>query len=169
MATASPDVDLGPARDILQAFEQGKDNTRVQSDYLIPLLQRIQKTYGYLPRSVLDWVSQRTGIPSAHIYGVVTFYAQFYTEPQGRLKINCCRGTACHVRGGAKVIGSVMEVLGIEEGETTPDLMFSFETVACLGTCAIAPVMVVDQTYHGRMTATGAEKLLRRLMREESQ
>ena len=113
-------------------------------------------------------ISEKTGIPTSQIHGVVTFYAQFTTEPQGRRKIYCCRGTACHVRGGANVINSVREVLGIDEGETTADLAFSFETVACLGTCAIAPVMVVDSTYHGKTTATGAEKMLKKLIREEA-
>ena len=168
MGTATPVVDLGPVREILRGIEQGKPGRKVESDDLIPLLHDIQKEYGYLPPPVLVWVSRETGIPTSQIHGVVTFYAQFTTEPQGRRRIYCCRGTACHVRGGANVINSVREVLGISEGETTPDLAFSFETVACLGTCAIAPVMVVDTTYHGKTTATGAEKLLRRLLREEA-
>lgn len=161
-------VDLGPAEEILRGVERGKQNRKVASDDLIPLLQNIQREYGYLPPAVLNWVSDQTGIPTSQIHGVVTFYAQFTTEPQGRCKVYCCRGTACHVRGGANVINSVREVLGIDEGETTPDLAFSFETVACLGTCAIAPVMVIDRTYHGKTTATGAEKILKKLLKEET-
>ena len=167
MTTAPAEVDLGPAKEVLRSIEVQKQR-KVVSEDLIPLLHQVQEAYGYLPLPVLRFISCETGIPTSQIHGVVTFYTQFYTEPQGRRKIACCRGTACHVRGGSKVISAVQELLGIEDGQATEDLMFSFETVACLGTCAIAPVMVVDSTYHGKTTATGAEKLLRKIMKEEA-
>jgi len=119
---------------------------------LIPLLQAIQKGYGYLPKPILMEMSRRTGIEASRIYGVATFYEQFYLEPHGRHTVRCCRGTACHVKGGPKIIKTVRQALGIEPGETTEDMEFTFETVACLGACALAPVMIVDGTYHGKMT-----------------
>jgi len=135
---------------------------------LIPLLQQLQDAYGYLPPPVLMWLSKRTGIPTSRMYGVITFYAQFYLEPHGKHTVRCCRGTACHVRGGKKVINTVISTLGIEDGETTDDMLFSLETVACLGACALAPVMVVDNTYYGKMTARRAEQVLRQLAQEEN-
>ena len=167
MPVSSVDVDLGSVEEIFLSHREQKRGRGIEQDDLIPLLQKIQRRYGYLPRPVLEWLSDRAGIPTSRIFGVVTFYAQFSLEPQGRRKILCCRGTACHVRGGDKVIRTVMDTLGVEEGGSTEDLEFAFETVACLGTCAIAPVMVVEQTYHGKTTPRSAEALLRRLMKRE--
>jgi NADH-quinone oxidoreductase subunit E len=134
---------------------------------VIPLLQRLQAAYGFLPRKVLKVVSERTGIPPSRLFGVATFYAQFYLEPHGKHTVRCCRGTACHVRGGRKIINTIKTVLGIEEGETTPDMLFSLETVACLGACALSPVMVVDKVYYGDMTAHRAEQVLKQLRESE--
>jgi NADH-quinone oxidoreductase subunit E len=119
---------------------------------LIPLLQEVQQAYGYLPPTVLAELSRRTGVAASQIYGVATFYEQFYLEPHGRHTLRCCRGTACHVRGGSNIIKTLKRTIGIEPGETTEDMEFTFETVACLGACALAPVMVVDGTYHGKMS-----------------
>ena len=119
---------------------------------LVPILQEVQKAYGYLPKPILMAVSERTGISASRIYGVATFYEQFYLEPHGRHTIRCCRGTACHVKGGPNIIKTLKRTLGIEPGETTDDMEFSFETVACLGACALAPVMVIDGTYYGKMS-----------------
>ena len=118
---------------------------------LIGVLQEVQARLGYLPPEALEAVSRRIRIPLSRIYGVVSFYAQFYTEPRGQHTIRVCRGTACHVRGGNRVIDALKAELGIEEEQTTEDMMFTLQTVACLGTCALAPVMVVDSTYHGKM------------------
>lgn len=128
---------------------------------LIGALQEIQERFGYLPRAALEGISRRARIPLSRIYGVVTFYAQFYTEPRGRHTILCCRGTACHVRGAARVLDSVKEHLGIDEGESTDDLMFYLETVACLGTCFLAPVMMIDSEYFGNLTPSKVETILR--------
>jgi len=135
---------------------------------VIPLLQRIQADFGYLPRPVLKYVSEHTGIPPGRLFGVATFYAQFYLEPHGKHTVRCCRGTACHVRGGRKIINTVKDFLGIEEGQTTADMLFSLETVACLGACALSPVMVVDNTYYGEMTAHRAEQILKAIREAES-
>jgi len=135
---------------------------------LIGVLQDVQESFGYLPEAALAEISRRSGIPLARIYGVVSFYAQFYTEPRGRHTIRCCRGTACHVRGGKTVINGVRSALGIEDGKTTDDMMFTFETVACLGACALAPVMVVDNTYYGKATARRVQEILNRIAEEGS-
>ena len=150
-------ADLDPARKILASRQ------KITADDLIPILQEIQEAYGYLPADVLQWVSERTGIPASRMYGVITFYAQFYLQPHGKHTVRCCRGTACHVRGGKKIINAVKGQLGIEDGATTEDMLFSFETVACLGACALSPVMVVDNTYHGKMTPRVAEQILQQL------
>lgn len=139
-------MDLSLLDEILaSASEAGPDN-------LIPFLQKIQDAYGYLPAEVLSELSTRTGIAASRIYGVVTFYEQFYLEPHGRHTVRCCRGTACHVKGGKRIIKTIQQSLGIEPGQTTEDMEFTFETVACLGACALAPVMVVDGTYYGKNT-----------------
>lgn len=127
---------------------------------LIPLLQGIQDQYGYLPEDVLEHVSRRTGIPTSRMWGVITFYAQFSLAPRGRHTVRCCRGTACYVRGSKAVRDAVAGTLGVGEGETTDDHRFSFETVACLGTCFLAPVMMVDEQYHGLLTPEKATSAL---------
>jgi NADH:ubiquinone oxidoreductase subunit E len=133
---------------------------------LIAVLQCVQARFGYLPRPALEEISLRACIPLSRIYGVVTFYAQFYTEPRGLHTIRCCRGTACHVRGGKSVIHSVRNALGIDDGQTTDDMMFTFETVACLGACALAPVMVVDNTYYGKATPRRVQEIIGRIAEE---
>jgi NADH-quinone oxidoreductase subunit E len=127
---------------------------------LIGLLQQVQDRFGYLPRPALAAISRRTRISLSRIYGVVTFYSQFYTEPRGRHTIRCCRGTACHVRGATQVFEALQRELGVGEGESTPDLLFYLETVACLGTCFLAPVMMVDNQYYGMLTPQKVNRIL---------
>ncbi|MEW6754781.1 MAG: NAD(P)H-dependent oxidoreductase subunit E [Candidatus Latescibacterota bacterium] len=127
---------------------------------LIPVLQDIENRFGYLPEPALLEVERHLRVPMPQIYGVATFYAQFHLEPHGRHTVRCCRGTACHVRGGRGVLDLVKRRLGIEEGKTTPDMEYSLETVACLGACALAPVMVVDGTYYGKMSPGKADAIL---------
>ena len=130
------------------------------SSNLISLLQVVQNRIGYLPPAALEQISRRTKVPLSEIYGVVTFYAQFHTEPRGRHTIRCCRGTACHVKGARRVLDAVQHLLGIEEGETTPDMLFYLETVACLGACFLAPVMMVDDQYYGMLTPQRIGRIL---------
>jgi len=132
----------------------------ITSTDLSPILQEIQSAYGYLPKEVLLELSQRTGIPASQIYGVATFYEQFHLQPHGKHTVRCCRGTACHVKGGHGIIQAVKRHLGIEEGETTEDMRFTFDTVACLGTCFLAPVMMIDNDYYGNMTPGKVRSLL---------
>lgn len=164
-AGRTPQVDLEVAEGIVEHFLSSNPTAAggLPADALIPLLQSIQEAYGYLPAPVLTRASARTGIPTSRMYGIATFYAQFYLEPHGKHTVRCCRGTACHVRGGKKIISTVKTLLDLEEGETSADMAFSFETVACLGACALAPVTVVDSTYHGKMTPRRADHLLQQL------
>jgi len=147
-------LDLEPARRIVEEMSP------VAPGDLIPLLQSIQSDYGYLPQEALEEISRITRIPTSRVYGVATFYAQFHLEPHGRHTIRCCRGTACHVRGADKVIDALKEKLRIEDGGTTEDMKFSLETVACLGTCFLAPVIMVDDDYYGHMRADRVEEVL---------
>jgi NADH:ubiquinone oxidoreductase subunit E len=135
---------------------------KLSSEGLIPILQEIQKGYGYLPREVLAELSRLTGIPASQIYGVATFYEQFHLDPRGRHTIKCCRGTACHVRNGTKIIEEITSQLGIEPGETTEDTRFTFETVACLGTCFLAPVTMIDNDYYGHLHLKDIKDILER-------
>ncbi len=134
---------------------------------LIAVLQQVQARFGYLPPEALKEVSRQIKIPLSRIYGVVSFYAQFYTEPHGRHTIRCCRGTACHVKGGGRVLEAIEQELGISEDESTPDLMFYLETVACLGTCFLAPVMMIDNQYFGQLTPRRVKTILRSYQNKE--
>lgn len=129
---------------------------------VIPILQEIQETYGYLPEPVIRWVGDRTGIPLSRLYGIVTFYSQFHLEPRGKHMVKCCRGTACHVKGGKAVASAITDHLGVKDGGTTPDGRFTYETVQCVGTCFLAPVVMVDDDYHGELTRDGALRMLGR-------
>lgn len=118
----------------------------------IAVLQKVQGELGYLPREAIEEIGRALRISPSEIYGVITFYAQFRTTPRGRHVVRVCRGTACHVRGGAAVLDQVKRELGIEENESTPDLEYTLETVACIGACALAPAMVIDEDTFGQMT-----------------
>jgi NADH-quinone oxidoreductase subunit E len=134
----------------------------VGADSLVPILQQVQRAYGHLPRPILMEVSERTGIPASRIFGVATFYEQFHLEPHGRHTIRCCRGTACHVKGGHNIIKAVKQSLGVEPGQTTEDMRFTFETVACLGTCFLAPAMMINNDYYGHLNTRRIKGILER-------
>jgi len=118
---------------------------------ILPSLQQIQREFGYIPTEAIPEVAAFAGVPESHVYGVATFYAHFKFTPSGRHPITVCCGTACHVRGSAKLVTDVQNRLGIAPGETTPDKNFTLETTACFGSCALAPVIVVDGKVRGRM------------------
>ena len=128
---------------------------------LIAVLQGVQGRFGYLPAPALGEISHRTRIPLSRVYGVVSFYAQFYTEPRGKHTVRCCTGTACHVKGAGRVLDAIKRELDIEQHQSTPDLVFYLETVACLGTCFLAPVMMVDDEYYGNLTQSQVGSILR--------
>lgn len=119
---------------------------------VIPVLQETQKKVGYLSREAMEAVSEELGVPLAELYGVATFYAQFHLKPRGRHIIRVCRGTACHVRGSAKIMDKIVKMLDVKENGTTEDLRFTLEPVACLGCCGLAPVVMIDDDTHGRLT-----------------
>jgi NADH-quinone oxidoreductase subunit E len=132
-------------RKIVKPWQNGKGG-------LIPILQAVQEQMGYLPEEALETVSRELKIPPSEIYGVATFYAQFHLKPRGRHVVRVCRGTACHVRGSLKILNSVKEITGVDENQTTDDLRFTIEPVACLGACGLAPVMMIDTQTFGRLT-----------------
>lgn len=119
---------------------------------LIPILQAVQHDYGYLPEDVMAYVAEEINIPLSRIYGVATFYAQFHLKPRGKNIIRICLGTACHVKGAGKVLAAFEEKLGIKGGETTPDLKFTLEPIACLGACGLAPVIMVNDDTYGKVS-----------------
>lgn len=127
---------------------------------LIPILQEVQGTYGYLPEEILTYVSERSKVPLSKIYGIVTFYAQFSLVPRGRNTIKICLGTACHVKGAKRVLAKLEEALGIKVGGTSSDSKFTLEIVRCLGTCFLAPVMMINRDYFGKLTPDKVGKIL---------
>ena len=129
-------------------IEKHKDQKRA----LIPLLQEIQEEFGYIPPESIEPVAETLNIYPSQVQGVITFYAGFSLEPKGKYVLKVCRGTACHVKGGRSVLRLIKKELELEEGMTTPDYQFTLETTACLGACALAPTMMVDRTYFGKLT-----------------
>ena len=120
---------------------------------LIPILQSVQEEYGYLPEQQMMEIAKFTGVSESKVYGVASFYAQFRFTPVGENRIMVCRGTACYVRGSQQVLDEVSRMLGIGEGETTPDQKYSLETVACIGCCALAPVIAINDKVGAKMTS----------------
>ena len=130
---------------------------------LITILQEVQETYGYLPMDVMELVAERTGTPIATIVGVATFYAQFRLEPQGKYLVLLCQGTACHVNGADSIEKALVEELGVGDGETTDDGLFSIKTVACLGCCSLSPVMMINEDTYGSLTPAKAKDIVRKI------
>jgi len=131
-----------------------------KKDELIPILQAAQEQFRYLPEEVMRGIARFLKLPESTVYGVSTFYAQFKLVPSGRTIIRVCRGTACHVRGGARILREVEKRLGIKPGETTEDLEYTLETVACIGACALAPTMTIDKETYRQMTTKKVAEIL---------
>ena len=146
----------------LKKLDNILDGYKADRTSLIPVLQEAQEAYGYLSPEVIKEVSRRLKVPLSRIYGVVTFYAQFRLSQRGKNLIRVCEGTACHVRGGAGIKKKIEGLLNIKDGETTPDYKFTLETVACVGSCAFSPVMVVNKQYYGKLTSNDVEDILKR-------
>jgi NADH-quinone oxidoreductase subunit E len=128
---------------------------------LIPILQQVQEEYRYLPEEVMVYIATALDIPPASVYGVATFYAQFSLEPKGKYIIRLCDGTACHVRDNRPLIEAAQRRLGVTPGKrTTPDMRFTLEVVNCIGACALAPAVVVNDQVHGQMTGEGLVRLI---------
>ncbi|MFZ5646574.1 MAG: NADH-quinone oxidoreductase subunit NuoE [Bacillota bacterium] len=141
------------SREIVAGFDTARGS-------LIPVLQRIQDELGYVPPPAMEEVARHFGIPPVNVYSVVTFYNQFRLTPPGKHRVKVCMGTACHMKGGQIILDSWERVLRIKVGETTEDREFSLERVACVGCCTMAPVALVDETVHGKMTPTRVDGLL---------
>ena len=133
---------------------------RGQKGASITVLQKVQEELGYLPEEAISEIANFLRLSKNEVYGVASFYALFRFERQGEHTVRVCQGTACHVRGGRRILETVERELGIQPGETTEDYKFSLERVACFGACALAPVMVVDKTVRGKMTNSKAKKIL---------
>ncbi len=133
---------------------------------LIPILQKVQEKYGYLPSEAISEVAKVTQLSESEIFGVASFYAQFYFTKRGKHSVKVCLGTACHVRAGEQILDEMKRELKIEAGGTTEDYKFSLERVACFGSCALAPVMVIDKNVYGRMTVAKAKDILAEYRKE---
>ncbi len=139
---------------IIATFPSGR------REALIPLLQAVQEEFGYLPQDALRAIAHHLNLPAAKVFGVATFYNQFRLTPVGVHTIRVCRGTACHVRGSKQLLDAMADHLQVQPGETTPDGEFTLETVACLGACSIAPVVMVDGDFHGAVKSNSIAKML---------
>jgi NADH-quinone oxidoreductase subunit E len=149
-------IDLAPLEDVFARYEG-------QSGALIPVLQRAQEIYGYVPPEVLQCIADRLGVSLGKVYGVATFYAQFYLERRGRHVLRVCDGTACHVKGAPSLLTAVQDHYGVAPGDTSEDGQLTLDIVYCMGSCALAPVAVVDGQVMGRMRQ---ETLIRRVQRQ---
>ena len=136
---------------------------------LIPILQAVQDEYRYLPEEVMTYVATSLGLPPARVYGVATFYAHFALEPKGKYVVRLCDGTACHVRGSTPILEALQKKLGMDDKrKTTPDMMFTVETVSCLGACGLAPVLVINDDVHGQVTPSRAAALIDDILKNEA-
>ncbi len=144
--------------DALKGIIEGEYNNDPEN--VIMILQAIQRSYNYLPRPSLEYLSEKIGIPLSKIYGVATFYSTFSLEPRGRNIISICLGTACHVRGGERIRERIEDALNISDGETTEDKCFTLESVRCIGCCSLGPVVKINEDVHGRISSDQVNKVL---------
>jgi NADH:ubiquinone oxidoreductase subunit E len=142
--TANAEINLEQLKEIIAKYSQ-------QRWPLIPLVQKIQNEFGYIPPQSIPILARALRLFPSQVQGVISFYEQLYTHPRGKKIVRVCRGTACHVRGGKTILKLVKQNLGVEEGETTPDMEYTLETVACIGVCALAPNIVISSTTYGQM------------------
>jgi NADH:ubiquinone oxidoreductase subunit E len=154
-AKIATEADLTRINEIVAEYSQEKWA-------LIPLLQRIQNEFGYTPPQSIPIIARALGLFPSQVQGVISFYEQLYAEPRGKKVVRVCRGTACHVRGGKTILKLVKQHLDIEEGETSPDLEYTLETVACIGVCALAPNIVVGDRVYGRMNPKKVGQLFKK-------
>jgi len=144
-----------------ESFDNVMKNYTGAESQLIPLLQKLQEAYGYLPQDVIQRLSEKTGIFVSQIMGVVTFYSQFRLKPVGKNIVRVCFGTACHVNGAENIADAICRELNVELGGTTEDKMFTVESVACLGCCSLAPVIMINDETHGRLSPDSARNVIR--------
>ena len=155
-ATNGDPVDLGLLDPLIKKYKGKKGN-------LIPLLQGTQDIYGYLPKDAFDKIARETGLELSEMFGVATFYAQFRLQPVGRHIIKVCHGTACHVQNAKEITEAIEEALKVKDGQTTEDRLFTLESVACLGCCSLAPVMMISEQAYGKLTGNEAIKIIKNI------
>lgn len=153
-------IDLNQIKPVLDELAEVKGS-------LITILQKTQDIYGYLPKDAIVYISERTGIAESEIMGVATFYTQFRLTPVGKYLIMLCQGTACHVNSSELILQTIQDELGIHDGETTEDGLFSLKCVACLGCCSLSPVMMINEDTYGSLTPEKTKKILRELREAE--
>jgi NADH-quinone oxidoreductase E subunit len=139
-------------KEMLAQLKQVIDELRDEKGALMPIMQRAQDIFGYLPEDVQRYIAKQMDIPVSDVYGVATFYSQFKLEPKGRFSIGLCLGTACYVKGSQKVLEALEKELGVPTGKTTPDGKFTLTATRCLGACGLAPVMMINEDVYGRLT-----------------
>ena len=154
------DTDLSPEVKAVEKYGR-------ERNYLIQILHDVQKEYNHLPEKALRNIASMMEISLVDVYGVATFFTSFSLEPKGKHIVTICMGTACHVRNSPGVLDEAMRFLDIEPGQTTEDMLFSLETVNCLGACALGPIVVIDGKYHGEMTPAKVKKILEKVAKEE--
>lgn len=157
----SSTFDLDKLKPVLEKYKGTRGS-------LISILQKAQDIYGYLPVEVLNYIAKETGVKPAKVHGVVTFYTQFRLDPVGKYLIMLCQGTACHVNGSKSIEEAIYEELGIHEGQTTEDNLFTFNNVACLGCCSLSPVMMINGETYGKLTPQKTKEILREIKNKEN-
>ena len=157
---SGPKSDLSLLDDILNKYADSSSN-------LITILQNAQNIYGYLPKDVMYCIAERVGVSPADVMGVATFYSQFRLSPIGKYLIMSCQGTACHVNGSERISSAISEYLGIGNGETTEDGLFTIENVACLGCCSLAPVIMINGEAYGNLTPDSAVAVIKSIQEKE--
>lgn len=153
-------VDLQLLKPIIQKYRNVKGN-------LIPILQHTQELFGYIPKEAFLYISEETGLKLSDMFGVATFYAQFRLNPVGKHIIKVCHGTACHVQNANKITDALQESLNVKDGETTEDNLFTLESVACLGCCSLAPVMMIGEETYGKLSGSEAVKIVKEIKIKE--
>ncbi|PKP18715.1 MAG: NADH-quinone oxidoreductase subunit NuoE [Bacteroidetes bacterium HGW-Bacteroidetes-21] len=160
-STNQNEVDLSQITSLIQKYKTKKGN-------IIPLLQGTQNLYGFVPRKAFLKISEEANIPLNDLYGVATFYAQFRLNPVGKHIVKVCHGTACHVQNATAISIALEEALNIKDGETTPDNLFTLESVACLGCCSLAPVMMIGDDTFGKLSGKSAVNIIKEIKMKEN-
>ncbi len=161
------EIDVAKKKHDVLGFKIDLINNRHKTGSLVPLLQSAQNSYGYIPEKIIYYISELVNIPPSEIYGVITFYSQFRLVPVGDNLIRICEGTACHVNGAKTVLSVLQDELGISVGETTDDGNFTLVSVACLGCCSLAPVMMINDETFGSLNADKIKKIIKNFRRKE--
>jgi NADH-quinone oxidoreductase E subunit len=152
---------MKPEKIDLKKFASTLEEYKEQKWPLIPLLQKVQEEFGYIPPEAIEPIAKALHLFPSEVQGVITFYSQFSLKPRGKYVIRVCKGTACHVRGGRSILKIAKRELGVEEGQTTDDYQYTLETVACLGACFLAPTMMVNKNYFGKLTPPKINSILK--------